>query len=276
MKTIIHIKTLLLLLLVGTCITPAYGQQHLELLLWPEKAGVEDFGEASVQVFLPEKGNGMAVVACPGGGYAYLALEKEGTKYASFFNEQGIALIVLKYRLPKGRAAVPLADVKKAMQLVRDHAAEWHIDKSRLGVMGSSAGGHLAATLATRTTGEERPAFQILLYPVISMEEGLTHGGSRKCLLGEKPGRRLVQEYDNERHVSPETPPAFIAVSDDDKTVSSLNSVYYYKALHEHKVPAEMHIYPKGNHGWALNDNFIYKNDWTAALRKWLLAFSGN
>ncbi|MBV8254104.1 MAG: alpha/beta hydrolase [Chitinophaga sp.] len=276
MKTIIHIKTILLLLLVAINIKPASAQQHLELPLWPEKAGVEDYSDASVQVFLPEKGNGMAVVACPGGGYAYLALEKEGTKFASFFNEQGIALIVLKYRLPKGRAAVPLADAKKAMQLVREHATEWHINPSKLGIMGSSAGGHLAATLSTHTTGAEKPAFQILLYPVITMDAALTHEGSRKCLLGEKPGRKLVGEYCNERHVSPETPPAFIAVSDDDKTVSSLNSICYYKALHENKVPAEMHIYPKGNHGWALNDNFIYKSDWTAALRKWLLALSGN
>ncbi|NIG56823.1 alpha/beta hydrolase [Chitinophaga sp. Cy-1792] len=271
-----RLKTVLLTFLVGVSLKPALAQQQLELPLWPEHRGVEDYDSASVKVFLPEKGNGMAVIACPGGGYAYLALEKEGTKFAGFFNEQGIALIVLKYRLPNGRSGVPLSDAKKAMQLVKEHAAEWHIDTHKLGIMGSSAGGHLASTLSTHTSGEERPAFQILLYPVISMKGDFTHAGSRKLLLGEKPGRRLVDEYSNELQVTAQTPPAFIVVSDDDKTVPSVNSVYYYEALHKNKVSAELHIYPKGGHGWALNDNFFYKQDWTAALKKWLLVFSGN
>lgn len=270
MKPSICLRTITVLLLAGIYTKPALAQQQQELPLWPEKAGTEDYNDALVKIFIPEKGNGMAVIACPGGGYSYLALEKEGTKFATYFNEQGIALIVLKYRLPNGRSGVPLSDARKAMQLVREHAAEWHIEKNKLGIMGASAGGHLAATVCTHTSGEERPAFQILLYPVISMEEGLTHTGSRKSLLGEKPGARLIREYSNEQQVSAQTPPAFIAVSDDDKTVSSLNSIYYYEALHKKKVPAELHIYPKGGHGWSLNDNFLYKQDWTAALKKWL------
>ncbi|OQP53473.1 1,4-beta-xylanase [Niastella yeongjuensis] len=276
MKNQLCFKAALLFLLASTSVTLAIGQQYRELPLWPEKAGVEDYADALLKVFIPEKGNGVAVIACPGGGYSGLALEKEGTKFGPWFNEQGIACIVLKYRLPKGRTTVPLSDAKKAMQLVKEHAAEWHIDTNKLGIMGASAGGHLAATLSTHGAASERPAFQILLYPVISMKEGLTHPGSRKSLLGEKPKRRLVKEYSNELQVTEQTPRAFIVVSDDDKTVSSLNSIYYYEALHKNKVPAELHVYPKGGHGWALNDNFLFKKEWTAALTKWLQALSGN
>ncbi|PUZ22996.1 1,4-beta-xylanase [Chitinophaga parva] len=273
MKSNIHFSAIIMLLLMSLCVKPARAQQHLDLPLWPEKAGTEDYADAKLQVFIPEKSNGVAVIACPGGGYAYLALEKEGTNFASFFNEQGIALIVLKYRLPKGRAGVPLADARRALQLVREHADQWHIDKNKVGIMGSSAGGHLAATASTHLSGEERPAFQVLLYPVISMEEGLTHEGSRKSLLGEAPGAALVKEYSNEQQVTEQTPPAFIAVSDDDKTVSSLNSIRYYEALHEKKVPVSLHIYPTGGHGWALND-YRYKPEWTAELKKWLQTLS--
>lgn len=270
MKTTTTFKILAYLLLACLYVKPVQAQQSLELPLWPEKAGTEDYNDAVVKVFLPGKGNNMAVIACPGGGYAYLALEKEGTKFASYFNDQGIALIVLKYRLPKGRSSVPLSDARKAMQLVKAHAAEWHVDNNKIGIMGSSAGGHLAATLSTHAETDVRPAFQILLYPVISMENGLTHPGSRKELLGENPDSSHVIEYSNEKQVTTATPPAFIAVSDDDKTVSSLNSIYYYEALRKNSVSAELHIYPKGGHGWALNDNFFYKPDLAAALKKWL------
>lgn len=271
MKNHSYVKTTVLLLLASIfSVKLAMAQQFLELPLWPEKAGVEDYNDALIKVYIPQNGNGTAVIACPGGGYSGLALEKEGTNFASFFNEQGIALIVLKYRLPKGRPDVPLSDARRAIQIVNEHAKEWNVDKNKLGIMGSSAGGHLAATVCTHLTGEVRPAFQILLYPVISMKEGLTHAGSRKSLLGEKPSRRLVKEYSNELHVSAQTPPAFIVVSDDDKTVSPLNSVYYYETLHTNKVPAELHVYPKGGHGWALNNNFAYKKDWSEALKKWL------
>ncbi|WP_343667944.1 alpha/beta hydrolase [Chitinophaga sp.] len=270
------IRTIVLLLLSTISVKLTIAQQYIELPLWPEKAGVEDYADALVKVFIPEHGNGMAVIACPGGGYAGLALEKEGTKFAPFFNEQGIALIVLKYRLPKGRSDVPLSDAKKAIQIVTAHAQEWHIDLNKLGIMGASAGGHLATTVCTHAGTSSPLAFQVLLYPVISMKEELSHAGSRKSLLGEKPGPRLVKEYSNELHVSTQTPPAFIVVSDDDKVVSPLNSIYYYEALHANNIPAELHVYPKGGHGWALNDNFIYKQDWTTALKKWLQVLPGN
>ncbi|MDQ0106559.1 acetyl esterase/lipase [Chitinophaga terrae (ex Kim and Jung 2007)] len=270
MKTNNRLQMLALLLLASIYVNAARAQQSIELPLWPEKAGTEDYNNALVKVFLPAGGNGMAVIACPGGGYSYLEMIKEGTRFASYFNEQGIALIVLQYRLPKGRSGVPLSDARRAMQLVKEHAAEWHINKNKIGIMGSSAGGHLAATLSTHANADERPAFQVLLYPVISMEEGLTHPGSRKELLGANPDAALVREYSNEQQVAATNPPAFIVASDDDKTVSSLNSVLYYEALHKKNVSAELHIYPKGGHGWALNDNFLYKTEWTAALKKWL------
>ncbi|ANH83048.1 hypothetical protein A8C56_20515 [Niabella ginsenosidivorans] len=273
-NTCLKIAVLLFLVMAGSL--PVKAQQYRELLLWPELQGVKTADTALLKVYLPAKSNGMAVIACPGGGYSFLALEKEGTGFASYFNDLGIALIVLKYRLPNGHPDVPLNDAKKAMHVVKKHAAEWHIDLDKIGIMGASAGGHLAATLCTHASDGERPAFQVLLYPVISMKKELCHAGSRKSFLGNKPTNRGINYFSNELQVTSQTPRAFIVVSDDDKTVSPLNSVRYYEALHRMKIPAELHVYPEGGHGWGLNDHFLYKKDWTKALTEWLRLLPGN
>lgn len=268
-KNVFPIVIILLLLLNGFSLK-SFAQRHIELPLWPEKEGIEDYNEALLKVYLPDEGNGMAVITCPGGSYTYLALEKEGSDFASFYNEQGIALIVLKYRMPNGRANVPLEDAIKAMRMVNEKLAEWHINKNKIGIMGASAGGHLASTLATHFGNDTRPAFQILLYPVISMKKEITHKGSQTCLLGDNPANELIEYYSNELQVTDQTPPAFIVLSHDDGVVSSLNSVYYYTALKNNNIYSELHIYPTGGHGWALLDSFAYKREWSTALKKWL------
>lgn len=273
-NTCLKITALLFLIMAG--FLPVKAQQYRELLLWPEQQGIKAADTALLKVYLPVKGNGRAVIACPGGGYSFLALEKEGTKFAAYFNDQGIALIVLKYRLPHGHPDVPLSDVKKAMHVVKEHAKEWHIDQNKIGIMGASAGGHLAATLCTHAADEERPEFQVLLYPVISMKKALYHAGSRNSLLGNKPSNRAIHYFSNELQVTAQTPRAFIVVCDDDKTVSPLNSIRYYEALHQMQIPVELHVYPEGGHGWALNEHFLYKKKWTAALTEWLRLLPGN
>lgn len=247
-----------------------FSQPYQEISLWTEK--YED--NPVIKVFLPEKPNGQAIVACPGGGYHHLAMEHEGTDFAPWLNEQGIALIVLKYRMPKGDNTVPLKDAKQAIRIVRMNAKEWNINPEKVGIMGSSAGGHLASTLSTHFEADTRPDFQILFYPVVTMKEEYTHGGSRKNLLGDNPSEDLVNYYSNELQVTTETPRAFILLSHDDKAVPSPNSVNYYLALQKNGVPAEMHIYPTGGHGWGFRDNFIYKSQWTTALFQWLKIIS--
>lgn len=262
------------------------AQQKMELPLWPNGApnsnglqGAETGGETgrvanvsnpTISVYLPKESNGGALIACPGGGYSFVTMGKEGYSMAPWLNEQGIAVIVLKYRLPNGNWEVPLSDVEQAVRLVKKHAKEWKIDEAKLGILGSSAGGHLAATLSTQFSADTRPAFQVLLYPVITMEKNLTHAGSRKQLIGENPDAQLEQRFSAEKNVKAGTPPAFIVLSDDDKTVPSLNSILYYTALKQQKIPAEMHIYPSGGHGWGFQDSFKYKQHWTEALKKWL------
>jgi acetyl esterase/lipase len=259
-------KKLILCLFVLIITTGTFAQQYLEVVLWPQT--YDD--NPVVRVFLPEKPNGKAIIDCPGGGYQNLAMEHEGTQFAPWLNDQGIALIILKYRMPKGNHEIPLSDAKQAIRIVRQHAKEWNIDPDKVGIMGFSAGGHLASTLATHFDAETRPDFQILFYPVITMDNTYTHGGSRKNLLGENPSDELLQLYSNELQVTPETPKAFILFSDDDKAVPSANGVNYYLALQKNGVSAELHIYPTGGHGWGFRDNFIYKSQWTAALEQWL------
>jgi acetyl esterase/lipase len=243
-----------------------FAQQSQEISLW--KQSYED--NPVIKVFLPGKSNGKAIIACPGGGYRHLAMDKEGILFAPWLNEQGVALIVLKYRMPEGNHEIPLSDAKQAIRIVRRHAKEWNIDPNQIGIMGFSAGGHLASTLATHFDAETRPDFQILFYPVITMDRTYTHEGSRNNLLGENPSEDLLKLYSNELQVTPETPEAFILFSNDDKVVPSLNGVNYYLALQKNGVSAELHIYPTGGHGWGFNDNFIYKPQWMAALAQWL------
>lgn len=220
-------------------------------------------------VYPAEKPNGQAVIACPGGGYGYLAKYHEGTDMAPWFNDQGITYAVLLYRMPEHHHDVPLSDTQQAIKLLRSKAAEYGI--KQVGIMGSSAGGHLAATTATHFTGDaDRPDFQILFYPVVSLDPAITHSGTRHNLLGKKPDPALNWLYSNETQVTPQTPPAFIMHSADDEAVHPDNSIRYYQALRQANVPVELNIYPVGGHGWGFGDGFPYKGAWTSALSIWL------
>ena len=264
-----------LLMLVATM---AMGQKPMEMNLWPEgpKSSNGDPNDmAKVTIYLPneKKATGRAVVCCPGGGYSHLAMEHEGFDWAPFFNGQGIALIVLKYRMPHGNYKVPAEDAEEAIRLVRSHAEEWHINPKDVGIMGFSAGGHLASTVATHATGDAAPNFQILFYPVISMEQGTTHQGSRDNLLGKNPKRKLVNEYCNEQHITKHTPRAFLALAHDDRAVPPINSLNYYEELYANKVPAAMYIYPSGGHGFGIRQSFAYHLEMMLELKTWLHSF---
>ncbi len=256
----------------------AMAQQGLEMDLWPtspKTSNGDPNDQAKVTVFLPEKkkATGRAILICPGGGYHHLAFEKEGTLWAPYFNAQGIAVIVLKYRMPHGVSNVPREDAEEAMRLIRRMSEAWNINTSDVGIMGFSAGGHLASTIATHSKGDAAPNFQILFYPVITMEAGVTHQGSRENLLGKKPKRKLLNEYCNEQHVTAATPRAFIVLAHNDKSVSPLNSITYYEELCHHKVPTSLHIYPEGGHGFGILESFPNHYEMMTELREWLRSF---
>ena len=259
------------------------AQKPIVIKLWPdgapntngittaekplENGRVTDVTEPTLTIYPAHKPNGMAIVACPGGGYVRLAMNHEGHDMASWFNGQGITLAVLKYRMPNTHHDVPLSDALQAIRIMKEHADEWKIDQ--VGIMGASAGGHLASTAATHFTDDSRPDFQILFYPVVTMKNA-THQGSKNHLLGENASQDLVELYSNELQVTPNTPPAFIMHSSDDRSVPVSNSLDYYSALIKNGVSATMHLYPIGGHGWGYNDYFIYKRQWTGELEKWL------
>ena len=259
------------------------AQKPIVIKLWPdgapntngittaekplENGRVTDVTEPTLTIYPAHKPNGMAIVACPGGGYVRLAMNHEGHDMASWFNGQGITLAVLKYRMPNTHHDVPLSDALQAIRIMKEHADEWKIDQ--VGIMGASAGGHLASTAATHFTEDSRPDFQILFYPVVTMKNA-THQGSKNHLLGENASQDLVELYSNELQVTPNTPPAFIMHSSDDRSVPVSNSLDYYSALIKNGVSATMHLYPIGGHGWGYNDYFIYKRQWTGELEKWL------
>lgn len=277
------------LLVISTLFTTVmlFAQRPSEIPLWPNGApvtngltgkqtesasgGLSNVTDATITVYHPQKPNGMAIIMCPGGGYVHLAMNHEGHDMASWFNTQGITYVVLKYRMPNGHYEVPLSDAEQAIRYVRQHATEWGIDSHRIGIMGASAGGHLAASLATLFSSDEtRPDFQILLYPVISMVPGITHAGSRKNLIGENPSKELEEKYSLDHQVSARSPQAFIVLSADDKAVPPINGISYFLALLKQNVPATLHVYPIGGHGWGFRDNFTYKRQWTGELEKWL------
>lgn len=277
----------LLIAMLCLMLTPniSYAQKTMDIDLWqkglPNSNGIDTTQpyddskqnfKPNIRVFLPaaEKSTGRAVVCCPGGGYSHLAMDHEGYQWASFFNERGIALIVLKYRMPHGVTEVPISDAREALRVVRENAKEWNIDPTKVGIMGSSAGGHLATTVATHSDSITAPNFQILFYPVVTFDYKYTHKGSRHNLIGEKAAPDVVNLYSNEKQVSPKTPPAILLLSDDDKTVPSPNSVNYYLALKENGVKASMYIYPSGGHGWGIRENFKYHNEMMNDLSAWL------
>lgn len=274
----------LLFIILTVISTGMYAQKPIIIKLWPNGAPnsngitttekevspnrISDVTDPELIVFPASKPNGQAIIACPGGGYGRLAMDHEGLDMAQWFNSQGITYAVLKYRMPNGNNEVPLSDAHQAIKIMRAHEGEWKFNK--LGIMGSSAGGHLASTAATHFTKETRPDFQILFYPVISMDPALTHMGSHDNLLGKSPKTETEKYFSNELQVTAQTPPAFIMHSSDDGAVPVANSVNYYMALVKNKVPASLHTYPVGGHGWGYKDSFTYKREWTGELEKWL------
>ncbi len=270
-------KTLAALLVAATAIS-AGAQKKFEMNLWSGGAP-NDNGDsrdtAKVTVYLPneKEATGRAVVICPGGGYSHLAIDKEGHDWAPFYNNMGIAAIVLKYRMPNGNHEVPVSDAEEAMKLVRRNAKAWNVKEDQVGIMGSSAGGHLASTLATHSKGEAKPDFQILFYPVITMMPDITHKGSHDNFLGKDAKKKEEKEYSNDAKVSRATPRAFIALCDDDHAVLPANGVNYYTELYRHDVPASLHVYPTGGHGFGMRESFRYHTEMELELRAWLRSF---
>lgn len=224
-------------------------------------------------VYLPDSATESgtpAVIVCPGGGYSHLATAREGHDWAPFFNSLGLACAVLEYRMPNGDREIPLADVEAAFTIMTDRAAEWGIDPADIGIMGSSAGGHLASAAATHQRRAMKPAFQILFYPVVSLDSAMTHRGTRNGFLGPTPSPQLVDEWSAANKVTASTPPAIFLLSADDKVVKPSNSIDYFLALRRAGVPAAMMIYPTGGHGWGFRDTFTYHDQVLAELSAWL------
>jgi acetyl esterase/lipase len=239
-----------------------------------ENYWITNVSSPELTIYLPEKGkrNGKAVVICPGGGYAGLASHHEGTLFAQWLNTQGIAGIVLKYRMPNRHKEAPLDDAQQAIRYVRTHAAGWDVRTDKIGIAGFSAGGHLASTASTHFTTagvSSRPDFSILFYPVITMDM-TTHGGSRSNLLGDDPSLADLHTFSNEKQVNNNTPPALFLLSDDDKTVLPENSIRYYRALKDNGVEASMYIFPVGGHGWGLREDFVYHRQVLELMGAWL------
>lgn len=271
--------------------------QNMKINLWPEgsiplsiKNNIQEqaistdiirIGKVQVpqiEVYLPNKksATGQAVIICPGGGYSILAYDWEGTDIAKFFNAHGIAAFVLKYRLPDSLSStspdkVPLLDAKQAMRVVRSHAVEWNVNPNKIGIMGFSAGGHLASTLSTHFEEETKPNFSVLIYPVISMDKNIAHMGSRNNLIGKHPSDAMIKLYSNELQITNQTPPTFIVHSSDDSAVPVENSLYYYQALKKNGVPAEMHIYPTGGHGFGLALGKGALASWPSLMIAWIM-----
>ncbi|NJO88057.1 MAG: alpha/beta hydrolase [Chloroflexia bacterium] len=232
-----------------------------------------------------DKATGTAVIICPGGSYWGLAIEHEGKQIARWLNGLGVTAFVLKYRLPdnsimENKALGPLQDGQRAMRIVRSHAKEWGINPQKIGIMGFSAGGHLASTISTHfnetvyessDSTSARPDFSLLVYPVISMDSAITHMGSRANLLGNNPKRELIEHFSNELQVTDKTPPTFMVHSIDDGAVPVQNSIKYALAMREHGVSCELHIYEHGGHGYGLSMWGGTQSAWPEACREWLL-----
>lgn len=270
----------------------ALAAEPKEELLWPAGApgalGDAEKDKPKLIIWLPEKekANGAAVVICPGGGYGGLAMDHEGKQIAQWLNSEGIAAFVCDYRhRNKGYGhPAPLQDAQRAIRTVRARSDEFHVDPAKIGILGFSAGGHLASSAATHfDDGEKdnadkvmqvgcRPDFAILCYPVIAFNEPFTHRGSQDNLLGKNASPELIQSMSSEKAVTAQTPPTFLWHTTEDRGVPPENSVVFYLACIKHKVPAEMHIYEKGPHGIGLAKSFPGTSDWSAASIRWLQA----
>ncbi|WP_281612568.1 alpha/beta hydrolase [Flammeovirga sp. SubArs3] len=282
-----------------------YGQELIEL--WDEKdipnyksteerediakrdiTFISKVQKPTLEIFLPSErnANGKAILILPGGGYGGVAYDWEGTDYAKWLNAQGIAAFVLKYRSPQAASVIesykaPIQDAQRAIRWIKRNVQKLHIKKELVGVMGSSAGGHLASTLATHSTSYyeatdeiDKESFQVsfmmLIYPVVSMKKGITHMGSRNNLLGKEPTKQLIEQFSNEEQVTEKTPKAFIVHSADDGAVPVQNSLVLYDALLKNNISTDMHLYPKGGHGYGFGKSNADAPDWTAVAEDWL------
>jgi acetyl esterase/lipase len=295
-------KKILLLLFLPTTITmkaqritevPLYKDKIPNSITAPNKENAAFEGNitriAKVSVptltfYKPAQANGKAIIICPGGGYTILAFDYEGTRVAAELNKWGITAFVLKYRLPDDEIMInksigPLQDAQQAIRLVRANAKQWGVHKNKIGIMGFSAGGHLASTAATHfnfkadaantDTTSVRPDFAILIYPVISLDSNITHKGSSNNLLGTTPSSEKIIQFSNELQVTTTTPPSFLLHAGNDDAVPVANSIRYYEACIKNNVPAEMHLYPKGGHGFSMN-NTTTEDKWMERLKNWM------
>lgn len=247
--------------------------------LWPEGApgavGTEEVDKPSLTQYIAASPNGAAVLVCPGGGYGALAMDHEGKQVADWFNSFGVSAFILKYRLgPRYHNPAMLDDARRAMRMIRTRAAELKVDPAKIGVMGFSAGGHLASSLSTHFQEGERPDFAVLVYPVISFTTRYTHSGSMRNLLGANPEPALVWDFSNELKVTAQTPPTFLFHTNGDVGVPPENSVLYYMALRSAGVPAELHIYQNGPHGVGLAPKDPVLSTWPARLKDWMMVRS--
>lgn len=238
----------------------------------------------TLTLYRPAKPNGTVVIICPGGGYWINASVHEGSDVAKKLNEWGITAFVLKYRIPndatmENKEIGPLQDAQQAIKVVRERSKELGIDPTRVGMMGFSAGGHLASTAGTHFSNavidnqektNVRPDFLILIYPVISFQDSVGHIGSRDQLIGKNPSQQKINEYTNELHISAQTPPSFLVHASDDDGVSPENSILFYQQLTKNKVPAELHLYQTGGHGFGMN-NPTTRDEWIERLRNWMI-----
>lgn len=247
-----------------------------------EEGFIRNVSRPQIHVYLPAKmrATGTSAVVIPGGGYFGLTFDWEGTQQAQFFVDHGIAAFVVKYRVPSDKTMVdksigPLQDAQQAMRFVRQRAGEWNLDPSRVGVIGFSAGGHLASTLSTQFDKAQvpnpddvdlRPDFAILIYPVISMDRDITHAGSREALLGKAPSKKLVRKFSSDLQVTERTPQTLILHATDDPLVDVANSIRYYEALRHAGVPVEMRLFEKGQHGFFL----MPRSRWQSTMIEWL------
>lgn len=269
----------------------ALGEPKTELL-WPDGAphakGDADGDKPSLTIYLPpeDKATGAAVVICPGGGYGHLAMDHEGHQVAEWLNSFGVAGFILKYRHSRSGAGyrhpVPLLDAQRAIRTVRSGAKQWGVDPARIGILGFSAGGHLTSTAGTHFDSGDadakdlidrvgcRPDFMVLVYPVIAFNEPWTHVGSQNNLLGKDADPKLVEYLSNEKQVTEHTPPAFLVHTWEDTAVPPENSVYFYLAMRKAKVPAELHLYLKGPHGFGLGRDGLAASTWPKRCEDWM------
>jgi acetyl esterase/lipase len=263
---------------------PVADEEHSET----DQRGIQRISKVSrpaLTVYLPpkEKANGAAVIIFPGGGYRMLAASHEGSDVAKRFNDMGVTAFVVKYRLPSDVTMInkevgPVQDAQRAIQLVREKAKEWNIDKERVGILGFSAGGHLASTAGTHFNHAYikvdkktnlRPDFMILVYPVISFADSICHMGSRTNLIGENPSDEKKREYSNELHVNKKTPPTYLVHAEDDSTVKVQNMLLFASALQKYKVPFDFYLYEKGGHGFGMN-NSTSEVKWMDLVQEWM------